>query len=135
VRREHSIIAFVALLLCGCESQRVAFEGNPMPEGQVTNFIKVLPSSPGYDTPPKFLRGYAPFYPPRYAASGFRGYTVLNFTVEPDGSTSNPRVVTTTAPDFAHEAINAIESWQFAPARKNGHPVRVRVQLPFTFNV
>jgi hypothetical protein len=82
------------LLLCGCSSPNLAIEANPMPEKQVATYMTSVTPSSAYDTPPKFLKGYAPFFP-------------------------------------------AMESkrrhWRFAPARKHGQPVVVRMRLPFTF--
>jgi hypothetical protein len=49
------------LLLCDCVSPNLAVEGNPMPEKQVANYMTSVTPSSAYDTPPKFLKGYAPF--------------------------------------------------------------------------
>jgi TonB family protein len=120
----------IGLLLCSCTTQ-VALEGNPMPERQVTDFMKVISPASVYDTPPRFLRGFAPDYPP--TGNGHWGYAALDFSVEPDGSTADIRLVTATAYDFAQEAALAVQKWHFAPARKSAQPVRTRVWLPFTF--
>src|SRR5437773_7842584 len=50
------------LLLCACSSPKLAVEGNPMPEKQVANYMTSVTPSSAYDTPPKFLKGYAPFF-------------------------------------------------------------------------
>jgi TonB family protein len=106
-----------------------------MPENQVTSFIKVLTPSSAYDTAPKFLRGNAPYYPPRSPAERVWGYAAIDFNVEPDGSTSDIRLFVAKGFDFAQEAAVAVNKWRFAPAQKNGQPVRVRVRLPFTFRI
>src|SRR5438067_9821458 len=49
------------LLLCGCSSPNLAIEANPMPEKQVAAYMTSVTPSSAYDTPPKFLKGYAPF--------------------------------------------------------------------------
>src|SRR5437773_4755118 len=53
------------LLLCDCSSPKLAVEGNPMPEKQVATYMTSVTPSSAYDTPPKFLKGYAPFFPGR----------------------------------------------------------------------
>jgi TonB family protein len=111
----------------------MAFEGNPMPENQVTSFMQVITPRSAYDTPPKFLQGYAPFYPNALAGTRIWGYAALDFNIGPDGSTSDIRLIAARGFDFGQEAALAVYKWHFAPARKNGQPVRVRVRLPFTF--
>ena len=122
-----------ALLLCGCSSPRLATEGSPMPETQVATFIQTLTPSSAYDTPPKFLNGYAPFFPATEARTRQWGYAVVEFNVTADGTTSDIRAVLATAYPFAEEAMLAVQRWRFAPARKHGQPVLVRMRLPFTF--
>jgi TonB family protein len=121
------------LLLYGCSSERVAFEGNPMPEKQVAAYITPVTPSSAYDTLPKFLTGYAPFFPAREAKTRHWGYALVEFNVTTDGTTSDVRPVTATAYSFARAATIAVQKWRFAPARKHGQPVVVRMRQPFTF--
>ena len=121
------------LLVCGCSSPRLATEGSPMPETQVATFIQTLTPSSAYDRPPRFLNGYAPFFPETEAKSRRWGYAVVEFNVTADGTTSDIRAVLATAYPFAEEAMLAVQKWRFAPARKHGWPVPVRMRLPFTF--
>jgi TonB family protein len=125
----------VSLLLCACATKPPAFEGNPMPEDQVSAFMQILTQRSDYDAPPKFAHGYAPFFPAQYAKTRHWGYAALEFNIRPDGSTDEIRVVAARAPAFAQEAALAVYQWQFKPARKNGQPVQVRVRLPFTFRI
>jgi len=115
------------LLLCDCSSPNLAIEGNPMPEKQVTVYITSVTPSSAYDTAPKFLKGYAPFFP------ATEGYALVEFSVTTDGTTVDIHPVTATAYSFAKKAMDAVQNWQFAPARKNGQPVAVRMRMPFTF--
>jgi TonB family protein len=126
------IVLVATLVLCGC-STPLPFEGEPMPPEQVTAFMKVATPASKYDTPPKFLRGFAPFFPQAAEREGHWGYAELDFVVGNDGSTSDIRLVRATAYDFAQEAAVAVRKWKFSPATKNGRPVAVRVRLPFTF--
>jgi TonB family protein len=121
------------LLLCDCSSPNLATEGNPMPEKQVAAYMTSVTPSSAYDTPPKFLKGYAPFFPSREAKTRHWGYAVVEFDVTADGTTSDVRPVLATAYSFAKEATIAVQNWHFAPARKHGQPVVVRMRIPFTF--
>ena len=121
------------LLLCDCSSPNLAIEANPMPEKQVAIYITSVTPSSAYDTPPKFLKGYAPFFPATESKRRHWGYAVVEFSVRADGATGDIRPITATAYSFAEEAMDAVQNWRFAPARKHGQPVVVRMRLPFTF--
>lgn len=128
-------LCLTALFLCSCAglSPQVAFEGNPMPPAQVETYLQVLTPSIGYDTPPKFSDGYAPFYPPDEAKRNQLGYALLEFNVLADGTTSNIRGIEATSYACVKSAALAVRQWRFQPARKHGTPVAVRVRLPFSF--
>jgi TonB family protein len=128
-----ALALLTTLLLCDCSSPNLAIEGNPMPEKQVAAYITSVTPSSAYDTPPKFLKGYAPFFPPTEAKRRHWGYALVEFNVTTDGTTSDIRPVTATAYSFAEKATRAVQTWQFAPARKQSQPVVVRMRIPFTF--
>jgi TonB family protein len=134
-RRGLAILCLVAttLFFCGCASRELATEGSPMPQKQVAAYIEPVTSSSSYDTPPRFLKGFAPFFPTQESQLGHWGYAVVEFNVTADGKTSDVRPVLATAYSFAEKAMLAVQRWQFAPARKHGQPVVVRMRLPFTF--
>lgn len=102
-----------------------------MPVDRVATFIKVLTPRSQYDQPPKFLHGLAPTS--QLSPMGIWGYTEVEFTVKPDGSTGQFQFMNATDPYFAKQAGLAVQKWRFKPAQKNGHAVAVRVWLPFTF--
>lgn len=95
--------------------------------------IKSATPSTAYDTPPNFVKGYAPFFPSSERKLRHWGYALVEFKVTADGATSDVRVVAATAYSFADRAARAVQSWRFKPARKNGQPVPVRMRIPFTF--
>jgi TonB family protein len=104
-----------------------------MPPAQVGTYLKIVTPASEYDRPPTFLRGFAPFFPDQFARKGYWGYAELDFAIQPDGSTADVRLIEATIKDFGWAAARAVQQWKFAPALKNGHPVRVRARLPFTF--
>ena len=134
VDRSFAALSLVTtLLLCDCSSPNLAIEGNPMPEKEVATYITPVTPPSAYDTPPKFLKGYAPFFPATEAKRRHWGYALVEFSVAADGTTSDIRPITATAYSFAEKAMSAVQDWQFTPARKNGQPVVVRMRMPFTF--
>jgi protein TonB len=116
----------------GCQSQ-LAFEGNPMPAEQVDSFLEVVSPRNAYDSPPKFVKGYAPFFPEGEPRARHTGYALAEFTISSSGRATYVRILKATTMNFAEEAGYTVRDWQFAPAKKNGQAVPVRVRLPFTF--
>lgn len=58
----------------------------------------------------------SPQYPPEALRDGRQGEVVVEFTVNPDGSVSNPRVVRASPPRvFDRAALNAVRRWRFQP--------------------
>lgn len=119
------------LLLTGCAVSPggATFESQPLP----SSYLQPLAASSQYDTPPKLVRGWAPFYPPGYAIKRKQGTVVVEFNVRVDGSINEIRVVSSTTPAFTRQALAALQKWRFAPALKHGQPVEVRVRVPFNF--
>jgi protein TonB len=130
--RLMALLALPTMLWCGCQSQ-AAFEGNPMPAQQVNSFLQVVSPKNAYDTPPRFVKGYAPFFPEGEPRTRHMGYALAEFTINPDGRAAHVRILKATTLNFAEEAGYTVRDWEFAPAKKSGQPVPVRVRLPFTF--
>ena len=63
-----------------------------------------------------------PVYPAVARAAGFSGSVDLQFTIGPDGSVRNIRVVKGNNL-LAHAAVEAVKAWHFQPARRDGIPV------------
>src|SRR4051812_31459739 len=128
-----AVSLMIAAVLCSCASPRMAFEGNPMPEQQVATFLQILSPKSHYDTPPKFKRGYSPFFPDAESMKRQWGYAMAEFTIRTDGQLDDIKITAATAVSFAQEAGMAVQDWRFTPAQKNGAAVPVRARIPFTF--
>ncbi len=85
------------------------------------------------DFPPRILLSRFPDYPLDLRNAGIDGQVVVRFTVELDGSVSDPAVQGSPPPELAVLALDAISRWKFTPATKNGLPIRTRLQQPFVF--
>lgn len=86
-----------------------------------------------FDSAPRVLSSQFPGYPRNLREAGIEGRVVVRFSVEPDGSVSDPAVQGSPPPQLAALAIEAIKRWKFAPAMKHGVPVRAWLQQPFVF--
>lgn len=71
----------------------------------------------------------APEYPTSALRAGQSGEVQVEFTVNPDGSVSNARVVRSNPPrTFDREALSAVRRWRFQPV---GSPVTTRRTIGF----
>lgn len=75
-----------------------------------------------------------PEYPRRAELSGVEGYTVVEFTVLPDGSVSEPAIAESSYRAFSLAALAAIGDWKFEPVIVGaGEAVSVRTSMKFSF--
>lgn len=73
-------------------------------------------------------------YPEEAISNKIRGTVFLTFIVEKDGSVSNVNVIKGVHPLLDEEAVKAITaSPKWSPGLQRGQPVRVRFQIPLTF--
>jgi TonB family protein len=87
------------------------------------------------DTPPKVISRAQPLYPFAMKASGFRGETLVEFTIDRSGSVKDPVVLRSNNPGFNEATIDAIFKWRFQPGLKGGEPVNARMQQAFVFEI
>ena len=77
-----------------------------------------------------------PSYPPRAISLGLEGYAIVEFTVGPDGTTSDHRVIETSHTVFGPAAIRAAERFRFKPKVVSGVPVETSgVRNLFRFEI
>src|SRR5690606_37275675 len=75
-----------------------------------------------------------PEYPRRAELIGVEGYTVIEFTVLPDGTVAEPAIAATNSRLFSRAALEAIESWKFEPVVADaGEAIPVRSAVKFSF--
>jgi TonB family protein len=76
-------------------------------------------------------------YPPLYRAAGIQGSAIVQLVVDTEGRVESEgmSVISATHPDFASASMELVRLIRFEPARRNGRPVRVWVQLPVDWKV
>lgn len=72
-------------------------------------------------------------FPAVLAASPAGGTVHLSLVVDETGATRDISVVRSPDPQFNVPAIRVVRSMRFRPARLNGAPVAVRLELPVAF--
>lgn len=105
-------------------------------DATVSNVPAVEKKVTGKTSDAVLLKAPAPEYPSSALRSRQSGSVVVSFTVDPDGRTSNVKVVSsTTRHIFDRAAMNAVRSYRFTPAMKDGVAVSSRRQQKIDFNL
>src|SRR5215472_6213671 len=76
-----------------------------------------------------------PEYSPEDRQAKYQGTVVLSLIVAPDGRAHGLRVVRSLGMGLDEKAIEAVREWRFEPARKDGKPVAVAVDVEVNFRL
>ncbi len=89
----------------------------------------IAPTQPlAVDTPP-------PAYPPELACDDIGGTVGLIMKIGVEGSPTDVRVETSSGqPTLDQSAMDAVQTWTFRPATRNGNPVSTGLRVPVTFD-
>jgi protein TonB len=79
-------------------------------------------------TPPQRIKGEAAKYPEMAQRFRFLGKVIVDFVVDEKGRPQDLKVVESAGDVLDAAVLEAIRGWEFAPARKNGVPVKVKWQ-------
>jgi protein TonB len=85
--------------------------------------------------PPKLLREVRPLYTDEARKRSIAGDVVLEIVVRRDGTVGNLRVLRGLGAGLDETAIDAVRQWRFAPAKRQGAPVDVVVQVSVQFSL
>jgi len=84
---------------------------------------------------PRVLYSPDPEYSEEARRAKYQGSVVLWIVVGPDGRVRDVRVQRTLGLGLDEKAIEAVRKWRFEPARKNGQPVAVQVNVEVNFRL
>jgi len=76
-----------------------------------------------------------PEYSPEAREAKYQGTVVLSLVVAPDGRAHELRVVRSLGMGLDEKAIEAVKQWRFEPARKEGKPVAVAIDVEVNFRL
>lgn len=88
-----------------------------------------------YHSSPRVIFDPAPQYPRNALLAGQEGWVQVRFTVRPDGTVSDPKVVESSSKVFAKEALRAVKQWRFKPDTVNGQPVSTEAERTVKFEL
>jgi len=86
-------------------------------------------------TPPRAIYSPEPEYSAQARKADYQGVCTLGLIVEKDGHPSHIRVLKGLGMGLDENAIQAVKSWKFEPAMKDGHPVRVEIAVEVSFHL
>lgn len=86
-------------------------------------------------TPPSIVREVKPDYPQDARRRGVEGDVVLEVIVRADGSVGQVRLLQGLGAGLDERAIAAVRQWRFDPARRQGTPVDVVVEIAVEFRM
>jgi TonB family protein len=111
---------------------KTAAKPDTRPAAKTTKANAPVPAVATNEVMPKPIAAPAPQYP--QAGKGQRGYVVLEFMVNVDGSTSNMKVIESSPPGvFDDAAMHAVHGWLFSPDTVDGVRQRKLIQWRFDF--
>ncbi|MBB4635451.1 energy transducer TonB [Longimicrobium terrae] len=84
---------------------------------------------------PELQRAMELSYPEALRFAGTTGMVQVRFVVEKDGRTSGATITRSTEIGFNNPTVYSVSALRFSPARVNGRPVRVWVELPIQWQV
>ena len=84
---------------------------------------------------PRLIYKPDPEYSPEAREAKYQGAVVLSLVVAADGTPRNLRVARSLGMGLDERAIEAVKQWRFEPARKDGKPVAVAVDVEVNFRL
>jgi TonB family protein len=94
------------------------------------------PYQPGSGVaPPVLLKEVRPGYTDEARRRSIEGDVLLEIVVKQDGSVGSVRVTRSLGAGLEQKAIDAVRQWRFGPARRQGQPVDVVVEVSVEFKL
>lgn len=121
------------------QSAPVAAAPSPLPAAPAATITSSVDltyySARDLDVQPRALREIVPEYPAEADRERLSGKLRLQLKLEADGRVSDIEIVDADPPDvFDASAIKAFRNARFAPAQKNGRPVRARMLIEVVYD-
>lgn len=86
-------------------------------------------------SPPRALFQKEPEFTESARVAKFKGTVTLGLTVDKDGVPTRIRILSPLGSGLDAKAVQAVESWKFEPARKDGEPVAVEIAVEVDFHL
>ncbi|WP_337245665.1 energy transducer TonB [Luteimonas sp. gir] len=121
--RRIALAAALAVWLAACVSSQAASSGGAADADTVGASVDI-----------RSVRSHPPKYPVEAVREGVSGMVEMQVEVGADGAFRDVRIVKSSGSALLDAAaMEAARHWRYAPARRNGKPVRGHVRIPQTF--
>jgi len=107
-----------------------AYDGGPPCEG-----CKAISATAPGVTPPVAIETASPPYSELARRAHVEGIVVLEAIIGPDGAVRDVRVLRSASPLLDPGALEAVRRWRYRPARVDGRPVAVFLNVVVTFSL
>ena len=87
------------------------------------------------DTKPKPFYTPSPEYTESARQDRIEGAVILSVNIDADGHPHDPKVLKSLRADLDEKAIEAVKTWRFLPATKDGKPVPFFLSLEIDFHL
>jgi protein TonB len=99
-------------------------------QGSVSDHAEVMLSVPRYDLNPPFE------YPRLAVRRRWEGTVILNVLVDENGAVDELNVARSSGRTLLdRNALAQVKNWRFEPARKDGRPIAMRVEVPVRYEL
>jgi len=95
---------------------------------------KIAKAGPGV-SPPRVTYAPEPEFSETARAAGYQGVCTLGLIVGVDGRPRNIKVLHAIGMGLDEKAVEAVRSWRFSPALKDGKPVEVEIAVEVDFHL
>jgi TonB family protein len=109
--------------------------GVPQPSRDTVYRVSQPGTSKGGVSPPRPIRNPDPEYSDQARKAKYQGTILVWMIIDPSGETRDIRVVRPLGMGLDEKALAAISTWIFEPARKDGEPVAVMVNVEVSFRL
>lgn len=106
----------------------------PLEEAEIARRIAEL-GQPVGDSAPRPIFQPPPRYPYLMMLQNREGEAVVEFTIDEAGQVIEPKLISDTHVVFGDRARATVKAWRFAPAFKDGTPVKILVSQKIEFNL
>jgi len=86
-------------------------------------------------TAPKVIYDPEPEYSPEARMAKYQGTVILSAIIGPDGRPRNLYVQRSLGMGLDERALEAVRTWRFSPATKDGNPVAVQIEVEVNFHL
>ncbi len=84
---------------------------------------------------PELVVSIPPQYPTEMRKARIEGAVTIVFILDENGQLLDPRVDSSSRPEFEKPALDALRKWKFKPGQKDGQAVRTYMRQPFRFRL